>query len=134
MAPALTKLWLPTDPPSVRPTGAPAIFDSRPERNLGQPGIALSTVEWDNRLISTAIELGCDPLIAEQARYHPPARLALAMVWCVVQDAAEGDVAALAAVDRYREAFRNAGNVGEMLAAQEQPANPAELQHQMALD
>jgi hypothetical protein len=134
MATAVGKLWLPTHPASVRPTGAPDLFDHRPERNLGQPGIRLSTEEWDNRFIATAIELGCPPVMAEQCRYHPPARFQLAVVWCMVQDAAEGDPAALAAVERIRQGFRGSGHVGEILSALEQPANPAELQHEMGLD
>jgi hypothetical protein len=127
-------LWLPGDPPSVRPTGAPDLFDHTPARNVGQPGISRSTPEWDNRFIATAVALGCPALYAEQCRYHPPARLALAMVWCLVQDASQGDRKARAALDRIRTAFRNAGSVGEMLAAAEQPADTAQLQQQMGLD
>jgi len=135
MAPAAVgRLWLPTNPPSVRPTGAPDLFDHSPARNVGQPGISLSTEEWDNRFISTAIELGCPPLLAEQCRYHPPARFALAAVWCMVQDAAEGDPHARQAVERIRQGFQGAADVGEALSAAEQPADPNELQKLMGLD
>lgn len=131
---AVAGLWLPVDPPSVRPTGAPDLFDHAPHRNLGQPGIRRSTREWDNRFIACAVALGCPPLLAEQCRYHPPARFALALVWCVVQDAAAGDPRAAAALDRIRTAFHNSGSIGEMLAATEQPANPVEMQSEMGLD
>lgn len=136
----MTGLWLPraVDPPSLRPAPrAPDMFDHRPHRNVGMPGIAnqCSSREWDNRLIATAVELGCPRSIAEQARTHPPARWALLLVWCDVQDAAEGDSAARERVDRYRTAFANASSntFGEMLEAQEQPADPAELQKLMGL-
>ena len=125
------------DPPGLRPAPpAPRMFDSRPHRNREQPGIALSSREWDNRLIATAVALGCPREDAEQARIHPPARLALLQLWCRVQDAAEGDRAAREAVDRCRVAFasRRANRVGESLAAVEQPANPAELRSLMGLD
>lgn len=130
-------LWLPTDPPGLPPApAAPRMFDSRPHRNRGQAGISQSTGEWDNRLIATAIALGCPRQDAEQARYHPPARLALLQLWCRVQDAAEGDRDAVEALDRVRVAFasRQAQHVGEALTATEQPANPAELQTLMGLD
>jgi hypothetical protein len=129
-------------PPGVDPPGldrappAPRLFDPRPHRNRGQAGVALSTREWDNRLIATAVALGCPREYAEQARTYPPARLALLQLWCRVQDAAEGDASAREAVDRCRVAFRSAtaGAVGEALAAFEQPAQPAELQSLMGLD
>jgi hypothetical protein len=112
------------------------MFDPSPHRNRGQPGIRLSTREWDNRLIATAVALGCPREDAEQARNYPPARLALLQLWCRVQDAAEGDPEALEAVERCKVAFANrqAGKVGEALDAHEQPANPAELQALMGLD
>jgi hypothetical protein len=132
------KLWLPpTDPPGLpRAPRARRLFDSAPHRNRDQPGVALSTREWDNRLIATAVELGCPREDAEQVRYHPPARFAMLSLWCAVQDAADGDGAARQAVDRCRVAFasRQAGAVGEALAAFEQPANPTELQSLMGLD
>jgi hypothetical protein len=110
------------------------MFDPRPHRNRGMAGIALSTREWDNRLIATAVELGCARDIAEQARTYPPARLALLQLWCRVQDAAAGDPTARDAVDRCRIAFANAGHVGEAFDALEQPAQAGELQTLMGLD
>jgi hypothetical protein len=112
------------------------MFDSEPHRNRAQPGVSLSTRAWDDRLIATAVALGCPREDAEQARTHPPARFALLQLWCRVQDAAEGDHAAREAVDRCRVAFANrqGQKVGETLSALEQPANPAELQSLMALD
>lgn len=132
-------LWLPTDPPSLpRAPRAPRMFDSRPHRNRGMKGIAneCSTREWDNRLIATAVGLGCPRDVAEQARTHPPARYALLQVWCDVQDAAEGNSAAGARLDRYRTAFANAATntFGEMLSALEQPADSGELHSLMGLD
>jgi hypothetical protein len=130
-------LWLPTDPAGLEPAPpAQVMFDPSPHRNRGQQGVALSTREWDNRLIATAVALGCPREDAEQARYHPPARFALLSLWCRVQDAAEGDRAAREAIDRVRVAFANrqVGKVGEALAALEQPAQPAELQSLMGLD
>jgi len=114
------------------------MFDSRPHRNRGTPGISsdCSTREWDNRLIATAVALGCPREDAEQARTWPPARLALLQLWCRVQDAAEGDRTALEQLDRVRVAFANrrGQHVAEALAAVEQPADPAELQTLMGLD
>jgi hypothetical protein len=112
------------------------MFDSQLHRNRAQPGVSLSTREWDDRLIATAIALGCPREDAEQARTHPPARFALLQLWCRVQDAAEGDRAAVEAVDRCRVAFTNRQDqkVGEALSAVEQPANPTELQTLMGLD
>jgi hypothetical protein len=133
----VTSLWLPTDPPGLAPAPAVApVFDSRSHRNRDQPGISRSTVEWDNRLIATAVALGCPREDAEQARTWPPARLALLQLFCRVQDAAHGDVEAREALDRVRVAFANrrAQRVGESLAAVEQPADASELQSLMGLD
>jgi hypothetical protein len=112
------------------------MFDPAPHRNRGTPGIELSTREWDNRLIATAVALGCPREHAEQARTYPPARLALLQLWCRVQEAAEGDPAAREAVDRCRVAFQSAaaGTVGEALSAFEQPAQPSELRSLMGMD
>jgi len=129
-------------PPGVDPPGLPPapparpIFDPRPHRNRGTAGISLSTREWDNRLIATAVSLGCPREHAEQARVYPPARLALLQLWCRVQEAAEGDPRAREAVDRCRVAFATAarGDVGEALSAFEQLARPGELHALMGLD
>jgi hypothetical protein len=129
-------------PPGVDPPGldrAPAarpMFDARPHRNRGSLGVRHSTREWDNRLIATAVALGCPRDIAEQARVYPPARLALLQLWCRVQDAAEGLPGAREAVDRCRVAFASAarGEPGEALSAREQPAHAGELQSLMGLD
>jgi hypothetical protein len=129
-------------PPGVDPPGldrappARRLFDPAPHRNRGQPGVRSSSPEWDNRLIATAVALGCPREHAEQARTYPPARLALLQLWCRVQEAAEGDRAAREAVDRCRVAFQAAaaGTVGETLSAYEQPADPGELRALMGLD
>jgi hypothetical protein len=134
----MMRLWLPpTDPPGLEPAPrARRMFDPAPHRNRGTPGIALSTPEWDNRLIATAVALGCPREHAEQARIYPPARLALLQLWCRVQEAAEGDPAAREAIDRCRVAFAasSAGVVGEALSAYEQPAQPGELRSLMGMD
>lgn len=102
----MSKLWLPTDPAGLKPAKrAPDIFDHAPGRNVGSPGIEQSTPEWDNRIIATAVELGCPRWAAEQARTHPPARFALLSVWCDVQDAAAGDLDALERCEYYKWAF-----------------------------
>jgi len=134
-------IYLPpgVDPPGLpRAPAPPRMFDPRPHRNVGMPGIAASSSspEWDNRLIATAVSLGCPRDVAEQARTWPPARLALLQLWCRVQDAAEGDARAREAVDRCRVAFGSsaAGVVGEALSALEQPAQPGELRSLMGMD
>ena len=108
MAPV--RLWTPpTDPPGLpRAPRAPDIFDHRPERNRGMPGVANdhSTREWDNRLIATAAALGCPRWAAEQCRTHPPARHALLQVWGDVQLAAMGDGQARERLDYYRWCFQ----------------------------
>lgn len=108
MAPV--KLWLPPTDPASLPAApkAPELFDHSPDRNRGMPGIENSTPEWDNRLIATAVALGCPRFAAEQARTHPPARFALFTVWCDVQLAAEGDGEAKERVDYYRWCFQEA--------------------------
>lgn len=107
-----TKLWLPpTDPAGLAPAPkAPDVFDHSPHRNRGMNGIAndCSSEEWDNRLIATAVALGCPRWAAEQARTHPPARYSLLLVWLDVQEAAEGDGAAKERVDYYRWCFQEA--------------------------
>lgn len=102
----MTRLWTPpTSPPTLRRAPlAPDIFDHAPHRNRGMAGIAneCSTKEWDDRLISTAVELGMPRVMAEQARWHPPARHHLFTVWCAVQLAAEGDKDAKEFLDMQR--------------------------------
>jgi hypothetical protein len=107
----MSSFWLPTDPRGLAPAPrAPDIFDHAPQRNRGMAGVAndCSTEEWDNRLIATAVALGCPRWAAEQCRTHPPARYSLLTVWCDVQDAAEGDAAARERVDYYRWCFDRA--------------------------
>jgi hypothetical protein len=135
---ARRRLILPTDPPGL-PSAPPAprLFDARPHRNPGIPGIGFELQHPnDDLLIATAVALGCPRLFAEQVRTYPPARLGMFQLWCTVQDAAAGDPEAKEAVDRCRVAFSSAqaGAVGEALAAAEQPADPAELQRLMGLD
>lgn len=80
---------------NVRP-----IFDSRPERNIGQPGI-LRELDWpnDRLLIATLVAHGQPQWSAEQVRFHPPARFQALKFWLDVQDAAEGDKEARERVD-----------------------------------
>jgi hypothetical protein len=122
----MPKLWLPpTDPPGLRRAPrAPDVFDHAPRRNRGMDGISSSSEEWDNRLIATAVELGCPRWAAEQARTHPPARHALLIVWCDVQDAAEGDGAAKERLDYYRWCFQEARSTGQIADTPEAPGNP----------
>lgn len=103
------------DPPGLRRAPqAPDIFAHEPHRNRGMAGIAndCSTLEWDNRIIATAVSLGCPRWKAEQARTHPPARFALLKVWCWVQDAAEGDPTAKECLNIVREAFDKEARLG----------------------
>jgi hypothetical protein len=135
---ARRRLILPTDPPGLPPAPpAPVIFDARPHRNRGIPGIAAELEHPnDNLLIATAVQLGCPRILAEQVRVYPPARYRFLQVWIAVQDAAAGDPEAREAIDRCRIGFQSAAanRVGEILAAYEQPADPAELQTLMGLD
>ena len=137
MAPV--KLWLPpTDPPGLdRIARRRGVFDPAPHRNRGQRGIAnhCSTREWDNRIIATMVALGCPRETAEEVRTHPPARYAGLTIWCMVQDAAEGDPTAKQIVDRYRDIFQRAprNHVGEMHAAVEQPAHSSELSAELGM-
>lgn len=95
------------DPPSTRPMNVVPIFDSRPHRNVGQPGIA-HELTWpnDRLLISTLVAHGQPQWSAEQIRFHPPARWAALSFWLDVQDAAEGDPEALERVDYCRWAWQ----------------------------
>ena len=134
MARPLGNLWIPSDPPGPSPIRAvPALFDERPERNVGRPGIELAP-ELLNEVIATCLELGCPRAMAEQARFNRYRRVELATVWALVQDAAEGDASAVAALDRIRTAWQNSDHVGEILAASEQPADGGELRRELGLD
>lgn len=84
--------WLIKDPPGVKPINSVPIFDSRPHRNVGQPGIA-HELAWpnDRLLVATLVAHGQPQRSAEQIRHHPPARFAALKFWLDVQDAAEGD-------------------------------------------
>lgn len=135
----MSSLILPrsVDPASLRPIPRHRpMFDPSPARNRGMPGIAnhCSNREWDNKLIATAVELGCPRQIAEECRTSPPARWALLTLWCAVQDAAGGDAAAKRVVDRCRHAFEHQASVSEILSAREQPANSAEIQGLLGLN
>ena len=88
------------DPAGVRPMKVKPIFDSRPHRNVGQPGIQ-HELAWpnDRLLIATLVAHGQPQWSAEQIRFHPPARFAAVKFWLDVQDAAEGDKEAQERVD-----------------------------------
>jgi hypothetical protein len=95
------------DPPGVKLLGAPPIFDSRPHRNRGMPGIAHELPHPNDRLlIATLVAHGQPQWSAEQVRHHPPARYNAAMFWLAVQDAAAGDPAAKEKVDYCRWAWQ----------------------------
>jgi hypothetical protein len=83
------------------------IFDSRPHRNRGQPGIARE-LEWpnDTLLISTLVHHGQPQWSAEQIRYHPPARFNAVRFFLDVLDALEGDRQAAERVDYCRWAWQ----------------------------
>src|SRR5215469_14265396 len=133
----MPELWLPraADPaglgraPRVRP-----MFDPRPHRNRGRPAIRHSTPEWDNRLIATAVACGMPRAHAEEGRVNPYVRYQLAVLWCHVQDAAEGNLEAKRILDRVRVGFANAGAVSESFSAIEQPADASELESLLGLD
>jgi hypothetical protein len=95
------------DPPGLRPMKVKPLFDSRPHRNRGMPGIACE-LAWpnDRLLIATLVAHGQPQWSAEQVRYHPPARFAALKFWLDVQDAAEGDREAKERVDYCRWAWQ----------------------------
>lgn len=109
-----------------RAAAAPDMFDHRPHRNRGMDGIRNenSTPEWDNRLIATAVELGCPRVIAEQARTHPPARYLMFRVYCMVQLAAQGDKTAKEQVDYLRWAWQEARRQEWIADTAAAPGNP----------
>lgn len=104
---ARDQLTFAKDPPSVRPMKVRPIFDSRPHRNRGMPGIERE-LAWpnDRLLISTLVAHGQPQWSAEQIRFHPPARFAALKFWLDVQDSAEGDAEAKARVDYCREMWQ----------------------------
>lgn len=98
-------------PPSVKSLTpaprAPDIFDHSPHRNVGQPTIAQEMPHTpDSVLIATAVAYGCPRWVAEQCRYHGPARFQLALFWSFVQDANEGDGGARERVDYCRHMWQ----------------------------
>jgi hypothetical protein len=109
------------------------VFDPAPHRNVGQPFIRLSP-ELTNQVIAAAVELGVPRALAEEARHNGYRLHDLALLWYVVDQAAKGNPGAAAARDRIRVSLANAANIGEALAALEQPADPGELQSLMGLD
>lgn len=96
-----------SDPPSVRQIKVRPIFDSRPHRNLGQPGIQ-HELEWpnDNLLVAALVHHGQPQWSAEQLRHHPPARWAAVKFFLDVLDAQEGDHEAKERVDYCRWAWQ----------------------------
>lgn len=128
----MTKLILPagvssrhTDPPGlVKQNGRPIgqIFNTAPDRNIGQPGITRELPQLpDDRLIATLVSLGMPRFAADEVRTHPTARFQAVAVWCLVQDAAEGkhvthpqtgeSIPAKELVDGMREAWAQARKV-----------------------
>lgn len=97
----------PKDPAGlVRAPKAPPIFDARRARNVGVPWIGheLKGVP-DDLLIATQVACGMPRQAAEQVRYHGGARFLALRLWCDVQDAAEGDRAAIERLDYHRQMF-----------------------------
>lgn len=95
------------EPATVPRMRVRAIFDSRPHRNVGQPGIARE-LPWpnDNLLIATLVQHGQPQWSAEQIRSHPPARWAAVKFFLDVLDAREGDKQAKERVDYCRWAWQ----------------------------
>lgn len=91
------------NPPTVKRMNVRPIFDSRPHRNRGQPGIARE-LNWpnDNLLIATLVQHGQPQWSAEQIRFHPPARFHALRFFLDVLDAAEGDKQARERIDYCR--------------------------------
>jgi hypothetical protein len=91
------------DVPTTRPMAVVPIFDSRPHRNRGMPGIR-KELKWpnDRLLISVLVAYGQPQWSAEQLRFHPPARFFAVKFLLDVMDAAEGDGAAKERVDYCR--------------------------------
>lgn len=97
----------PKDPAGLqRAPKAPAIFDNRPARQLGVPMIPFELPAIpDDLLIATQVAVGMPRQAAEQVRHHGGARFLALRLWCDVQDAAAGDVAAKQRVEYQRESF-----------------------------
>jgi hypothetical protein len=95
------------DVPSVPHLNVRPIFDSRPHRNVGQPGIR-HELRWpnDQLLVSVMVAYGQPHWSAEQIRYHPPARYAALQFYLDVLDAAEGDGQARERLDYCRWAWQ----------------------------
>lgn len=87
-----------------------------------------------NRVIATAVAFGMPRREAEEARVNPYVRAHVAMLACMVWDAAAGDKPAKRALERIAFAFGNRGNIAEMLDAHEQPADSGELTKLLGLD
>lgn len=96
-----------TDPAGLQQMRVRPIFDSRPHRNRGMPGIARE-LNWpnDRLLVATLVAHGQPQWSAEQVRYHPPARFAAVKFYLDVLDAAEGDGEAKERVDYCRWAWQ----------------------------
>jgi len=86
---------------------APRIFNDDPERNLGAHLLPdeLEALP-DDKIIATAVALGMPRFAAEQARTHPGCRWNLVKIWCIAQDAAEGDGTAKEQIDYLRHSFQ----------------------------
>lgn len=84
-----------------------SIFATDPQRNLGAHIIEHELTHLpDERIIATAVELGMPRWAAEQARTHGGCRYNLVKMWCIAQDAAEGDPTAKEQIDYFRHSFQ----------------------------
>lgn len=87
-----------------------------------------------NQIIAMAVHFGMPRPEAEEARTNPYVRAHVAMLACLIWDAAGGDKPARAALERIAVAFTNRAKVSEIIAAYEQPAQPTELEALLGLD
>lgn len=132
-------LWLPpsADPPSLpaTPRRAP-IFDAADHRNRGKPSLDPASLPpgWLNRMIAMTVRFGMPRRIAEEARTNPYVCHDVALLASLISETAAGNRKAKAVLDRLRTSFGNQDAISEILEAQEQPADPAELQQLMGLD
>jgi hypothetical protein len=101
------------------PSSAPAImlrspmFDVRPHRNRGMPGIARELQALpDDRLIAVMVEHGCPVWSAQELRRSPYLRFCGVRFYFDVEAAAQGDRKAKERVDYLRESYQTMRAVG----------------------
>lgn len=124
------------DPPSLgRAPARRPVFDPAPHRNRDLPPAPDASPGMMNRMIAMCVEFGMPRHLAEEARTNPYGpRHSVYFLAGHLFAAAEGSRESKAALERIREGIRNAGAVGEILAAREQPPDAAELTRLMGSD